>query len=216
MSIRGGKNTATSSGMERGGQGLRLAGGDCALGGHLLGTNQWSQPHPKDEVSWHHFPKEPSSIRVPDSISKFTHLLHLPTVLNPFPSSWGAWDTAIPSIVYCRGSPMTSIVSLPSLLQMAGTQVRFSIQIPKGKPSHHFTFLSETVNGAMKRRLQHACLHMHLFAEGGRVAIHIVLRRPTWAKGTLEISLLCVARGCLLNNSAYLVSNFLFLSESPS
>ena len=165
------------------------------MGGHPLATKQWSRPpRLKDEISWHYFPKEPRSVWVSASISKSTHL---PTFAYS-PQLYPIFSRFMGDLSYCLHDADEEVLHmshvshdchcltpLPSANGGHAEPISPS-RYPKESLPNHFTLLSETLNGAMRRQLQNPT-HTHMFAKGGRVAI---LRKTTWAKGTLEISII--------------------------
>lgn len=145
---------AASPGMEGGGSGL---------GGWNRERRPWTCPCPcpksteqdptRDEVSVASFPKEPSMVRVPASISKSFHPQTLANTPQPHPvilrclRDLGTIHTALPM------SPRTAIVSLCYLVQMAAPEPVLQLG-PQRRASGQPDLLAETGQGAVRKHVQ--------------------------------------------------------------
>lgn len=212
ISIRGGKILKRS---HKPSYGEKWTGTEASRGEDRLplATNQWIQPHPKHEVSWHHFPKEPSSVWVPASTSNSAHLLTFAYSPQPHPISSGAWGISVLSTVHW-GSPLP-IPWLPlshflTFCKWQAWGAWFSICIPKGKLPHHLTSQRQ-----WKEEWGGICNapHMHPFAEGGRVAIHVLRRLPAPSQRHSGNFMTECGTWLSFDYSTYLASDFLFLGE---
>lgn len=144
-----------------GGEGTRLGG--WQWGEHATdiphAINQQNKTQPDMRFLWHHFPKEPSVVRVPASISKSTHLLTFAYTPQPHPilsrclRDLGAIHMALTRKSACWSQSCHRLTPLPYANGRHEEPVS-----PSGYPEEslldNLTFLWETEKGATRKHLQ--------------------------------------------------------------